>query len=82
MLLCDDLETLSPGGELLYARPNRAPLTGLRTKLACRLPRQLRTPFTDIVPLRRLAYVHLADFIPGVEPVRCCYRGGTRSSTR
>jgi hypothetical protein len=24
--------------------------------------------FTDVDPLRRLAYVHLADFIPGVAP--------------
>ena len=27
-----------------------------------------RITYTEIVPLRRLAYVHLADFIPGVEP--------------
>jgi Activator of Hsp90 ATPase homolog 1-like protein len=24
--------------------------------------------FTEVVPLRRLAYLHRADFIPGVEP--------------
>jgi hypothetical protein len=28
----------------------------------------LHVTYTEIVPLRRLAYVHLADFIPGVEP--------------
>jgi hypothetical protein len=32
------------------------------------LTQECRITFTDIVPLQRLAYVHLTDFIPGVEP--------------
>src|SRR5262245_42909319 len=27
-----------------------------------------RINYTEVVPLKRLAYTHLADFIPGVEP--------------
>ena len=32
------------------------------------LTHEARITYSEIVPLRRLAYVHLADFIPGVEP--------------
>lgn len=32
------------------------------------LTHELTVKFTEVVPPRRLAYVHLADFIPGVEP--------------
>src|SRR4030095_11956780 len=32
------------------------------------LTQELRITFTEIVPRVRLAYVHLADFIPGVAP--------------
>jgi hypothetical protein len=32
------------------------------------LTHECRITFSEVVPLRRLAYVHLADFIPGVEP--------------
>jgi hypothetical protein len=32
------------------------------------LTQELRITYTEIVPSRRLAYVHLTDFIPGVEP--------------
>ena len=32
------------------------------------LTTEARITFTEVVPLRRLAYIHLADFIPGVEP--------------
>ena len=32
------------------------------------LTTEARITFTEVVPTRRLAYVHLADFIPGVEP--------------
>jgi hypothetical protein len=32
------------------------------------LSHDARITFTEIVPRRRLAYVHLADFIPGVDP--------------
>lgn len=29
---------------------------------------ECRITFTDVTPWRRLAYIHRADFIPGVEP--------------
>ena len=32
------------------------------------LTHELRITFTDVQPTKRLAYVHLADFIPGVDP--------------
>ena len=32
------------------------------------LTHEARIRFTEILPPRRLAYVHLADFIPGVDP--------------
>jgi hypothetical protein len=32
------------------------------------LTQECRITFTDVMPWRRLAYIHLADFIPGVEP--------------
>ena len=32
------------------------------------LTQEARITFTEVEPLRRLAYIHLADFIPGVDP--------------
>jgi hypothetical protein len=29
---------------------------------------EARLTYTEVVPKRRLAYVHVADFIPGVKP--------------
>ena len=60
---------LCPGGELLYAMTAIDPAQiGFMKKAGMPLTQELRITFTEIVPLRRLAYVHLADFIPGVEP--------------
>ena len=60
---------LRPGGELLYAMTAiDPPQIEFMKKAGMPLTQDLRIRFTEIVPLRRLAYVHLADFIPGVEP--------------
>ena len=60
---------LRPGGELLYAMTaTDAPQIEFMKKAGMPPTQELRITFTEIVPLRRLAYVHLADFIPGVEP--------------
>jgi hypothetical protein len=32
------------------------------------LTQEARITFTEVEPLLRLAYIHLADFIPGVDP--------------
>ncbi len=60
---------LRPGGELLYAMSAAEPdkiefmkKNGMPTTTECLIR------FTEVEPLRRLAYVHLADFIPGVKP--------------
>jgi uncharacterized protein YndB with AHSA1/START domain len=60
---------LRPGGELLYSMTAIAsPQIEFMKKRGMPLTQELRITYTEVVPLRRLAYVHLADFIPGVEP--------------
>ena len=38
------------------------------TKAGLPLTTEARLTYTEVVPQRRLAYVHVADFIPGVKP--------------
>jgi len=60
---------LRPGGELLYAMTaSDPPQMAFMKKAGMPLTTEARITFTEVVPQRRLAYVHLADFIPGVEP--------------
>jgi uncharacterized protein YndB with AHSA1/START domain len=60
---------LRPRGELLYAMTAiDPPQIEFMKKAGMPLTTEARITFTEIVPLRRLAYVHLTDFIPGVEP--------------
>ena len=60
---------LRAGGDLLYAmRAIAPPQIEFMKKAGMPLTQQCRITFTDVVPLQRLAYIHLADFIPGVEP--------------
>jgi uncharacterized protein YndB with AHSA1/START domain len=60
---------LQRGGELLYAMTAiDPPQVAFMKKAGMPLTQECRITFTDIVPLQRLAYVHLTDFIPGVEP--------------
>lgn len=60
---------LRPGGELQYAMTAvDPPQVEFMKKAGMPLTQELRITFTEVVPRRRLTYVHLADFIPGVEP--------------
>jgi uncharacterized protein YndB with AHSA1/START domain len=60
---------LRPGGELRYAMTAiDPPQAAFMKKAGMPLTQELRVTFTEVVPLQRLAYVHLADFVPGVEP--------------
>ena len=60
---------LRPGGELHYSMTAvDPPQIEFMRKAGMPLTHKARVTFTDVVPLRRLAYVHLADFIPGVDP--------------
>jgi uncharacterized protein YndB with AHSA1/START domain len=60
---------LRPGGLLLYAMTAiDPPQVAFMKRAGMPLTTEARITFTEVVPRRRLAYVHLADFIPGVEP--------------
>jgi uncharacterized protein YndB with AHSA1/START domain len=60
---------LRPGGELLYAMTaTDPPQVAFMKNAGMPLTQELRITFTEVVPRTRLAYVHRADFIPGVEP--------------
>lgn len=60
---------LRPGGELRYAMTASGPAQVEFMKQAgMPLTTEARLTYAEIVPRRRLAYTHLADFIPGVEP--------------
>jgi uncharacterized protein YndB with AHSA1/START domain len=59
---------LRPGGELLYAMTAIAlPQIQFMKKAGMQLTTEARITYTEIVAQRRLAYIHLADFIPGVK---------------
>ena len=58
-----------PGGELLYAMTAIAPpQIEFMKKAGMPLTQECRITYVEVVTLRKLAYVHLADFIPGVAP--------------
>lgn len=60
---------LRPGGELRYAMTAVAPETvAFMKREGMPITQELRITFTEVAPPRRLAYVHLADFVPGVAP--------------
>jgi len=60
---------LRPGGNLLYAMTAiNPPQIEFMKKAGMPLTQECRITYTEIVPRRRLAYLHLADFIPGVKP--------------
>ncbi len=60
---------LRPGGQLLYAMTAvDPPQVEFMKKAGMPLTQECTITFTDVEPLRRLAYVHVADFIPGVDP--------------
>ena len=60
---------LRPGGELLYAMTAVAPpQVEFMKKAGMPLTTEARLVYTEVVAPRRLAYLHRADFIPGVAP--------------
>jgi uncharacterized protein YndB with AHSA1/START domain len=60
---------LRPGGEMLYAMTAIGqPQVAFMKKQGMPLTTECRITFREVVSPRRLVYVHLADFIPGVEP--------------
>lgn len=60
---------LRPDGELLYAMTAiDPPQAAFMKKAGMPLTQECRIKFTEVVPRRRLAYLHLVDFIPGVTP--------------
>jgi uncharacterized protein YndB with AHSA1/START domain len=60
---------LRSGGELVYAMTATAPdQIDFLKKAGMPETTESRLTYTEVVRYRRLAYSHLADFIPGVEP--------------
>ena len=60
---------LRAGGELLYAMTATGPDEVEFMKTAgMPLTTECRIIYAEVVTLKRLAYIHLADFIPGIEP--------------
>jgi uncharacterized protein YndB with AHSA1/START domain len=57
------------GGELLYAMTATAPeQIEFLKKAGMALTTESLVTYTDVVPLKRLAFRQMADFIPGVAP--------------
>lgn len=58
-----------PGGELRYAMTAVAPeMVGFMKAQGMPTTTESRVTYTEVVPHERLAYLHLADFVPGVAP--------------
>lgn len=65
---------LVPGGELHYAMTATAPAQiEFMQKAGMPLRTEARKTYTDVTPGKRLAYLSLVDYAPGVEP----YEHGT-----
>src|SRR5277367_2543510 len=60
---------LRPGGELRYAMSaTAAPQVEFMKNAGMPLTTEGRITYTEVDAHRRLGYIHLADFIPGVAP--------------
>jgi len=60
---------LRPGGELIYAMTATAPeQVEFMQRAGMPLTTESRKTFTELIPPKRIAYLSLADFIPGVKP--------------
>lgn len=65
---------LRPGGRLLYdMTATAAPQVEFMKRAGMPLTTAATITFTEVTPPRRLAYLHRADFIPGVEPYDVAY---------
>jgi uncharacterized protein YndB with AHSA1/START domain len=60
---------LRPGGELRYAMTAiDPPQVDFMRQAGMPITQECRITFVDVQPLQRLEYLHLADFVPGVDP--------------
>jgi uncharacterized protein YndB with AHSA1/START domain len=60
---------LRPGGELHYSMiTTGAEQIEYMKKAGMPLTTRCRATYTEVTPMTRVAYLHVADFIPGVEP--------------
>jgi uncharacterized protein YndB with AHSA1/START domain len=60
---------LRPGGQMQYAMTATAPAqVEFMKKAGLPLTTEARLTYTEVIAKRRLCYVHLADFVPGVRP--------------
>lgn len=74
---------LRPGGELLYAMTAVGPeQVAFMRDAGMPLTTEARVTYTEVVPLQRLGYVHVADFIPGVAPYDVAHLVELHSSAR
>jgi uncharacterized protein YndB with AHSA1/START domain len=65
---------LRPGGELHYdMTATAAPQIEFMKKHGMPLTTECKLTYSEVSPPRRLAYTHLADFIPGVESYRVAH---------
>jgi uncharacterized protein YndB with AHSA1/START domain len=68
MVKVDKLD-LRPGGELAYAMTATAQeQIEFLKKAGMPLTQQARITYTEVMPLQRLAFTQMADFIPNVKP--------------
>lgn len=66
---------LRPGGQLRYAMTAvDPPQVEYMRKAGMPLTTEALLTFTEVVPEERLAYHHVADFIPGVQPYNVSHR--------
>ena len=72
---------LRPGGQLLYDMTAIAPAQiEFMKREGMPLTHEARISYTEVVPRKRLAYTHLADFIPGVAPYGVAHMVELRST--
>ena len=72
---------LRPGGQLLYDMTAIAPAqVEFMKREGMPLTHEARISYTEVVRRKRLAYTHLADFIPGVAPYDVAHTVELRST--
>jgi uncharacterized protein YndB with AHSA1/START domain len=61
-------QDLRPGGLLRYTMTaTAAPMIAFMEQHGMPLATEATITYTEVTPVRRLAYVHLVDFVPGLE---------------
>jgi uncharacterized protein YndB with AHSA1/START domain len=60
---------LRPGGDLLYTMTAIGPQqVAFMKKAGMPLSTEAKLTYSEVIKMERLAYTHLADFIPGIKP--------------